>query len=167
MCNQETLLRELDDAAKNWNAMDGLWFLAVEDAYGMDAAIALDKNVWEQFSKIEAERIKKRLSLPEFGGIDALERALAHRLSHRINKQEIQRDGEDTLILVMKSCRVQAARERKGLQPFPCKPVGLVEYTIFAKTIDPRVRTECVSCPPETVPGTKYCAWKFTLHAKG
>ena len=57
----------LTDAAKNWLAMDGLWFQAVEQAYGMDAALALDREVWEQFAVIEARRIKERLSLPEKG----------------------------------------------------------------------------------------------------
>ncbi len=43
---------ELTDAAKNWIAMDGLWFQAVEQVYGMDAALALDRQVWEQFAVI-------------------------------------------------------------------------------------------------------------------
>ena len=63
----------LTDAAKNWLAMDGLWFQAVEQRYGMDTAIAMDRHVWEQFAVIEALRIKVRLNLPEKGGLDALE----------------------------------------------------------------------------------------------
>ena len=73
---QKDISHELIDAAKNWVAMDGLWFQAVEEAYGMEAALALDRLVWEQFASIEARRIKERLSLPENGGLDALEIAL-------------------------------------------------------------------------------------------
>ena len=43
----EVSRRALSDAAKNWLAMDGLWFQAVEQIYGMDAALALDREVWE------------------------------------------------------------------------------------------------------------------------
>ncbi len=61
---QEGYSQELTDAARNWLAMDGLWFQAVERAYGMGAALALDREVWDQFAVIEARRIKERLSLP-------------------------------------------------------------------------------------------------------
>jgi hypothetical protein len=63
----------------------------------------------------------------------------------------------------MNDCRVQAARRRKGLPDFPCKPVGLVEYGNFASSIDPRFLTECIACPPDPHPDQYWCAWKFTL----
>jgi hypothetical protein len=160
---QEDLSQALTDAAKNWIAMDGLWFQAVEQAYGMDAALAIDKVVWEQFALIEARRIKERLALPEKGGLAALEIAFKNRLVSLLNELEILRPDEKTLIITLKTCRVQAARQRKGMPEFPCKSVGLVEFPVFARTIDARIITECLSCPPETLPGTPYCSWKFTL----
>ena len=160
---QEDVSQALTDAAKNWVAMDGLWFQAVEQAYGMDAALAMDRKVWEQFAVIEAQRIKERLALPEKGGLDALEIALNNRLVSRLNELEILRPEEKTLIVTLKTCRVQTARNRKGLPEFPCRSIGLVEFPVFARTIDPRIMTTCLSCPPETLPGTPYCSWKFTL----
>ena len=160
---QEDVSQALTDAAKNWVAMDGLWFQAVEQAYGMDAALAMDRMVWEQFAVIEAQRIKKRLALPKKGGLDALEIALNNRLVSLLNELEIIRPEEKTLIITLKTCRVQAARERKGLPLFPCRSIGLVEFPVFARSIDTRIITTCLSCPPETLPGTPYCSWKFTL----
>jgi hypothetical protein len=160
---QEDVSQALTDAAKNWVAMDGLWFQAVEQAYGMDAALAMDRMVWEQFAVIEAQRIKERLALPEKGGLDALEIALNNRLVSLLNELEILRPEEKTLIVTLKTCRVQTARNRKGLPEFPCRSIGLVEFPVFARTIDPRIMTTCLSCPPETLPGTPYCSWKFTL----
>jgi hypothetical protein len=160
---QEDVSQALTDAAKNWVAMDGLWFQAVEQAYGMDAALAMDRMVWEQFAVIEAQRIKERLALPEKGGLDALEIALNNRLVSLLNELEILRPEEKTLIVTLKTCRVQAARERKGLPLFPCRSIGLVEFPVFARSIDTRIMTTCLSCPPETLPGTPYCSWKFTL----
>jgi hypothetical protein len=160
---QEDVSQALTDAAKNWVAMDGLWFQAVEQAYGMDAALAMDRMVWEQFAVIEAQRIKERLALPEKGGLDALEIALNNRLVSLLNELEILRPEEKTLIVTLKTCRVQTARKRKGLPEFPCRSIGLVEFPVFARTIDPRIMTTCLSCPPETLPGTPYCSWKFTL----
>ncbi|MFN3780828.1 MAG: DUF6125 family protein, partial [Candidatus Kapaibacteriota bacterium] len=63
----------------------------------------------------------------------------------------------------VKTCRVQEARRRKNLPDFPCKSVGLIEYSLFAKTIDNRFETEVISCPPEVTDSEYYCIWKFVL----
>ena len=164
---QDDCTEELRDAAKNWIAMDGLWFQAVEQHYGMKAAVLLDQHVWKQYAVIEARRIKERLNLPERGGLDALAIALNNRLFTHVNETEILRPDKKTLVITTKTCRVQAARERKGMPLFPCHPVGLVEFPVFARTIDPRVTTECRSCPPETIRGVPYCSWKFTIDIEG
>jgi len=132
----------------------------------MDAALAIDREVWEQFSVIEAQRIKERLALPEEGGLDALEIAFKNRLVSLLNELEILRPDEKTLIITLKTCRVQAARIRKGMPEFPCRSVGLVEFSVFARTIDALIITECLSCPPETQPRTPYCSWKFSFRGQ-
>jgi hypothetical protein len=155
--------RELVDAAKNFHAVDGLWFLAVEARFGMEAAIACDKEVWTRFPAIEAGRIRERLALPDNGGLDALEEALSHRLFSLVNEQKIIRVDPGTLEYYMVTCRTQDARDRKGMPKFPCRGIGEVEYGNFARAIDPRIRVECISCPPDPpVPGF-YCGWRFFL----
>lgn len=160
---KEQLVGMLEDAAKNWLAHDGLWFLAVEERFGMDAAIELDARAWEQFTVVEARRILKRHGIPQGGGLEALEKALGYRLYAYLNVQECLRVDERTLVFRMNECRVQAARQRKGLPDFPCKPVGLVEYAAFARAVDPRIRTRCLACPPDPHPDAYWCAWEFTL----
>lgn len=59
--------------------------------------------------------------------------------------------------------RVQAARKRKGLEDYPCKSGGLVEYTYFARAIDSRITTECITCPPDPHPDDYFCAWRFYM----
>jgi hypothetical protein len=49
-----------------------------------------------------------------------------------------------------------------GLDDFPCSSVGIVEFSTFARTIDPAIRTRCLHCPPDAPEG-KYCAWEFTV----
>lgn len=160
---KEELIRVCLDDAKNWLAHDGLWFQAVEKDHGMDAAIEADRLAWEQFTVIEAQRILARLGLEPGGGIPALVRCLEHRLYARLNVQEVVEVSDTRAVFRMNDCRVQSARRRKRLPDFPCKSVGLVEYTEFARTVDPRLRTRCVSCPPDEHPGEYYCAWEFTL----
>ena len=153
----------LRDAAVNWLAHDGLWFRAVEDRFGLEAAMELDAKAWEKFTVLEAKRIMKRLDLPEGGGISALAQALKLRLYAHINVQEISEMTPHRLVFRMKRCRVQEARERQGLAAFPCKRVGIVEYGGFARTIDPRLETRCLTCPPDPKPEDTWCAWEFTL----
>ena len=161
--SREELLGMLDDFAKNWLAHDGLWFRAIESKHGIDAAIECDIEAWRRFTVIEAKRIMKRHSIEENSGLEGLKKALGYRLYAHLNKQRIIEETQDSFLFEMQECRVQVARARHGLPDFPCKSVGIVEYTEFARTIDPRIITSCVSCPPDPHPDTFYCAWRFSL----
>lgn len=160
---REKLIELLIDASKNWLAHDGLWFRAVEDRFGLETALELDKNAWERFAVIEAKRILKHLGMESGGGIPALVTALQYRLYAHINVQEIIDISEIRCVFRMNRCRVQEARQRQGLPDFPCKSVGIVEYSLFAKTIDSRILTKCLCCPPDDHPSDFYCAWEFTI----
>ena len=161
--SKDKLINMLEDQAKNWLAHDGLWFQAVERQYGMEKAIELDKEAWITFTQIEAKRIMRQHNLEAGGGIASLKKALQYRLYARINEQSLIEIDDKTLRFEMNDCRVQSARKRKGLNDFPCKPVGIAEYSYFAHTIDPRIRTTIISCPPDPHPEDFYCAWQFTL----
>jgi hypothetical protein len=160
---REELIRIIVDDAKNWLAHDGLWFQAVESAHGMEAAIDADREAWRKFTVIEARRIMKRLTLAPGGGIEALLMCLNQRLYSRVNIQETGEITANRMVLRMNDCRVQSARKKKGFEDFPCKSVGIVEYTEFARTVDPRIRTRCLTCPPDDHPDEYWCAWEFTL----
>jgi hypothetical protein len=165
--DKEELVRIAMDDAKNWLAHDGLWFQAVEAAHGMEAAIAADRAAWERFTSIEARRIMARLDLAPGGGIPALVECLRHRLYARLNSQEVREVTQTRAVLVMRDCRVQAARARKALSPFPCKSVGLAEYAEFARAVDPRLETRCLACPPDPATEEAWCAWEFSLPPGG
>jgi hypothetical protein len=66
-------------------------------------------------------------------------------------------------VFQMNDCRVQSARKRKGLSDYPCKSAGIIEYTTFAESIDSRIQTSCISCPPDPHPEEWYCAWRFSI----
>ncbi len=189
----ETLRGVLEDFAKNWLAHDGLWFQAVEKAHGMEAAMAADAEAWGRFAAIEAVRIRKRHSIADGGGLDALAFCLSGRLAVRtgcgsgprtsaesdgldglacclsrrmyavLNRTRFERPNDRTLRFAMVDCRVQDARNRKGMDPFPCKAVGEVEFTSFAKAVDERIAVACITCPPDEHHEGTWCAWEFTI----
>lgn len=160
--SKEELIALIGDYSKNWLAMDGVWFQSVERKLGMDEAMYHDAEAWRRFTVIEAKRIKAFLKLPEHPGLEGLEQALRLRFYANINADRIERNG-NTLIYTVVECRVQTARARKGMPYHPCKSVGLIEYSGFARTIDERICCECVSCYPDIEEKDCCCKWKFTM----
>jgi hypothetical protein len=161
--SKTSLLQLMDQVAANWLANDGVWFQAVEFSSGMDDAKRCNDTCWAHFSPFEARSIKNFLNLPVDPGLEGLKKALYFRMYARINKQQIIEEGTDSIVFRMNECRVQSARKRKGLDDYPCKSGGMVEYTYFARSIDQRISTECIACPPDAHPEDWYCAWRFKM----
>lgn len=160
--SREQLIELIDIYSKNWLAMDGVWFQSVEQKLGMDEAMFHDAEAWRRFTVIEAKRIKEFLGLPDNSGLEGLAKALKLRFYANINNDVIEIEG-NTLTYTSVDCRVQRARERKGMPFHPCKSVGIIEYSGFAKVIDERFTCECVSCYPDITDAACCCKWRFTL----
>ncbi len=159
----EKQIELMEEISKNWLAGDGVWFQAVENTRGMNDAKRCNDSCWGKFSPFEAWSIKRFLNLPEQPGLDGLKQALGFRMYARINKQSITDETDNSFVFQMNDCRVQSARVRKGLADYPCKSAGLVEYGMFAESVDSRIKTECIGCPPDEHPAEWFCAWKFYI----
>lgn len=155
--------------AANWLAADGVFFQAAEASapVGMHDAKRVNDTCWSRFSPLEAMRIRELLQLPPAAtsaeGLAQLQTALGHRLYARLNVQDIVDAGEEGFTFRMRQCRVQTARARKGLEDYPCKSGGMVEYTSFAAAFHPEIRTICIACPPDPHPEDWHCAWRFEI----
>ena len=163
--SREQLVELLSLYAKNWLAMDGVWFQSVERKFGMEEAMYHDAEAWRRFTVIGARRIKAFLNLPEHPGLEGLAKALALRFYANLNRDAIEIRG-NTLTYRVMDCRVQSARSRKGMPLHPCRPVGLIEYSGFAQAIDDRITCRCLSCYPQVTDNTCACAWEFTLEER-
>ncbi len=140
-------------------AVDGLYFLGIEERWGTEAATEIDKNVWAVMGKIEARRIKKFLN----NGNDIPSMMEALRLSSwalDIEDKEYE-IGENEAIVRNKNCRVQNTRIKKGLGEFPCKQVRWEFLKAFAKEFNENIKVECIVCPPDAHPKDLWCEWKF------
>ncbi len=164
---KEDQKRLLEGIAANWLANDGVWFQAVEFSSGMVDAKRCNDACWGHFSPFEAWSIKRFAAIPENAGLEGLKKALTHRIYALINRFSIIDDGPNAFVFQMNDCRVQSARKRKGLDDYPCKSGGTVEYTYFAKAMDRRIRTECIGCPPDPHPGEWFCCWRVSMPQEG
>jgi hypothetical protein len=61
-----------------YQAVDGLWFMKVEEKIGFDSALDVDHEVWKVMPKIQARMIKSMLKLNN--GADALFKGLTTKL---------------------------------------------------------------------------------------
>jgi hypothetical protein len=64
---------------RSYTAVDGLWFMKVEEEYGFDTALDLDDEVWKVMPKIQARKLKSMGNLE--GGLDALRECLLTKLT--------------------------------------------------------------------------------------
>jgi len=149
--------------AKNWLVGDGVWFQTIEKARGMNEAKRCNDSCWAHFSPFEAHSIRQLLDLPDQPGLEGLKKALGFRVYACINTQSVVEETDESFVFQMNKCRVQDARKRKGMDDYPCKSAGLVEYSYFANAIDSRIKTDCIGCPPDNHPEDWYCAWKFSM----
>lgn len=151
------------DFAKRWLSHDGLWFQEVEKKYGIEKAIEIDIEAWKKQTVLEARRIMNLLNIKKGGGLESLEKCLKYRMYAFINEQKTVWLDNKTLEFYMETCRVQRARELKNLEYFPCKEVGIVEYSFFAAEIDDRIKTEVIGCPPDKIGPGWHCGWRFSI----
>jgi hypothetical protein len=83
---------------RSYTAVDGLWFLKVEERYGFETALQIDEEVWKVLPKIQARMIKDMLGLES--GIHDLFRGVAARLRLEGFSFKGEREDEGFAILV-------------------------------------------------------------------
>jgi hypothetical protein len=146
-------------------AVDGLYYLGIEERYGTEVATEIDQFVWEVMGKIEARKIKKLFDLTDTD-IPTMMKGLQYSgWALDLEDKEIE-VHEDIAILRNVKCRVQNTRREKGLSEFGCKPVRFGFLKSFAKQFNPDIKVECRVCPPDEHPDDLWCEWVFSISDK-
>jgi len=159
-----TLIKLIQMYSRNWNTVDGLWFRAVEEEYGLEVATRLDMKMWEKQIQIEARRIKEVLHIGGEGPEVLLKiMGFTTSLVGGDLEYECEEVTPTAVVFYYTRCHPQEMRARQGLKEFPCKEVGLAIHTKLAEAVDPRVKAECLVCPPDPHPEEFWCKWAFRL----
>jgi hypothetical protein len=158
----EKELREyLEFLLRQYRLADAFWFLGVEEAFGTEAAVKLNEEVWIKIAPLAAREIKRQFAI-EGEGVSAVMEALSYFPWTTITGYEIEQMG-DKAVLRAPRCPPQEARVRHGLGEFPCKARHWGEFSRFAREIDERVEVKCVMAPPDPHPDDLWCQWEFRL----
>jgi hypothetical protein len=123
-----------DFCHRSYHAVDGLWFMKIEERYGFDAALDLDNEVWKVLPKIQARMLK---SLAENqGGLDGLSECLACKLDMEGFEFEIEGGNDGRLLRVKVSqCPWHNAMVKSGRESLSGRINSLVcntEYSVWA-----------------------------------
>jgi hypothetical protein len=81
-----------------YQAVDGLWFMKVEEKNGFDSALDVDHEVWKVMPKIQARMIKSMLKLSN--GADALFKGLTAKLELEGFKFKAEKNGNGFRITI-------------------------------------------------------------------
>lgn len=147
---------------RNLWAVDGLYFLGIEEKFGTETATEIDQKVWEVMGKVEARKLKEFLEI-KGNDIPSMINALQYSSwALDLEDKEVIVEKERAVIRNVK-CRVQNTRISKGLSEFGCKPVRLGFLKAFAKEFNPNIEVKCNVCPPDKHPDDLWCEWEFKL----
>ncbi len=75
LLNDEQRIQYLE---RSYNAVDGLWFMKVEELFGFDKALEIDNQVWNVLPKIQARFLKTVLK--QDTGIETLKTCFTEKL---------------------------------------------------------------------------------------
>ncbi len=87
---------------RSFAAVDGLWFLKLEEKYGFESALEIDNEVWKVLPKIQARHLKDKMKIKE--GLAALTEALTTKLALDgfAFRTEIESEGQISRIIIEK-----------------------------------------------------------------
>ncbi|MEW6033976.1 MAG: DUF6125 family protein [Chloroflexota bacterium] len=161
---KKDLIKLVELYSQNALTIDGLWFIGVEERFGLGPAIEIDTATWRRYGATEARRIVSTLGI-RGSPVEVLARALNYQVwIHAPRMQyDVSQPAQNRVIFSITDCSVQRVRERDQRPLFPCKPVGVALWEEFGKAIDPRFALRCVVCPPDEHPDDLWCSWEFEL----
>jgi hypothetical protein len=150
----------IDFLLRQYRLVDALWFLAVEDKFGLEAAVELNEKIWEEMGSRSAREIKKRFKIQEKGFKGFLKAIKYFPWCIILGYEFEERDGK--LLLRVRNCLPQIARIKSGRGEFPCKKMHFMEFSAFCREIDDKISVKCVFAPPDNHPSDCFCLWEFT-----
>ncbi len=117
---------------RSYTAVDGLWFMKLEEEYGFDKALEIDRRVWEVLPKIQARKLKSILDVGE--GLEALEECLTTKLD--LEGFSFETEGfEEGFRIIIHECPWHELMVRSGREELSGKVGSVIcdtEYPVWA-----------------------------------
>ncbi|MDD2471395.1 MAG: DUF6125 family protein [Dehalococcoidales bacterium] len=146
---------------RSYGSVDGLWFMKVEEKYGFDAALEIDREVWKVLPKIQARMLKSMLKLEN--GMDGLAKSLEARFGMDGFVYELEKLPNNVLKITISHCPWHQLMEKSGRAKLSGKVgdvVCVADYTAWSKEFGNEIDfyTSCQICK-----GAESCVMIFSL----
>ena len=159
--SKEELIATVKAHSRLFLALDGFWFLAVEEEFGYDTALKIDLDVWRKYFPYEGKYLRKHLGLKKEGIPGIVEVLKYATFAPCMSKVLISEASEEKGDIGYYGCPSLLAMEKAGRTDFTCNEAECL-FDAFAKTIDPIVESKMIGGPPRKSPEDVSCRWEFT-----
>jgi hypothetical protein len=125
---------------RSYKAVDGLWFMKVEEKYGFNAALEIDEEVWKVMPKIQARMIKSMLG-KDRSKVTFLE-SLKAKLSLEGFKFKVEQDATGFRIIIS-DCpwhNLMVKSDREELSQLVGTTICRVEYSVWISEFGEKVQ---------------------------
>ena len=116
-----------------YTAVDGLWFVKIEERYGFDAALDIDEEVWKVVPKIQARFLKNKLKKDL--GLEALLKCFSAKLKLDGFKFKTEKTSSK-LKIIISSCpwhNILIKSNRARLSKKISSRICAAEYSVWAQ----------------------------------
>ncbi len=143
---------------RSYKAVDGLWFMKVEEKHGFANALQADKEVWRVMPKIQARMIKAFLKVDK--GKVALLDSLKAKLALEGFKFKVEQ-CENGFRIRVSDCPWHNLMVKSGREKFSAKigeSICNVEYSVWASEFDENMQFTLVA---QKCKGSESCLLDF------
>ena len=144
---------------RSYTAVDGLWFIKVEERWGFEAALDIDNEVWKILPKIQARQLKSMGKLGK--GMEALCECLTTKLALENFAFTPEKD-ETGFKIVINECPWHNLMLKSNREELSAKVGTLIcntEYSVWAAEFGEEIAFALQS---QICKGASVCILQFT-----
>ena len=129
---------------RSYTAVDGLWFMKVEERYGFETALDIDNDVWQVMPKIQARKLKTMGNLED--ALESLRKCITTKLT--LDGFEFKtelRDDNSLLRIALTECpwhNIMIKSGREHLSEKVGTRICNTEYQVWASEFGDTVKFE-------------------------
>jgi len=159
--SKDKLLDYIDVLNRNFWNLQGQYVLAIEQKYGMEAAMELDGMAMGKNGEAQVHRYRKFFKLGN--GISDLVKIMDYSQAFSNMEYYYPEITDQEAILTVTRCPMQDDRKQAGMPDLSCKSAGVSGIGRVAKAINQNIEMTCTFCPPDKHPEDAWCQWEFRL----
>lgn len=120
---------------RSYFAVDGLWFVMIEEEASFDKTLEMDAKVWSVLPKIQARKVKELLELSGIGLTDFI-KAITIKLEAEGYDYQIPKSDEDHTQIAIHGCPwydILKKAKREHLAPKIADAICTLEFSIWLR----------------------------------